>query len=381
MNPVIELIVVGGGEGTHVKLASMIQADRPHLGMRIRTVVDVLEFNELHPRMQHLIKAQGIQYVRCENGIWSEPVQKSQMSAVIVMTPNDSHYRYAKWAVMNEKCPVFIEKPVATNVDDAEFLKRMGVENPFMVYGAEYCADGKALGLSLATGNLMPDDPRFQFFQISPNMEANEIFQRFQEIGELKRVNGRLLEGQGTAGTADHRAWLLEGHHGGMIRDLSSHLFSPILDARLVTGQVVDPRVQLFRHVPDTPPGKGSPLQSIAEGETYALMEGSFVTRTNKLVPFTLEVAKYWPRHDRKLRMLFERGTALLDYEPPYRFSFESGGATCSIDLLAEPYAMALLDFAQFFRQQRDGHMDRAVEIVRFNETMRAAGVAQMNLV
>ncbi len=207
---------------------------------------------------------------------------------------------------------------------------------------------------------------------------AEEFQSRLKDCGRLKSIRGKLLEGEGTAGVADHRAWLLDGVHGGMIRDLLSHLFGPCYDAGFAGCEMMNLRVTLGYHETGQPRGTFRPLKNPKEGETYAAIEGKFLTPYGT-PDFKFEVGKYWTKHDRELVMKFENGEARLDYEKSFRFTIdELVEATVTADFYP---TLAFLDFKRFIEGKTHGHIGCAAAIVRFNETARNAGLAQLGLV
>jgi hypothetical protein len=166
-----------------------------------------------------------------------------------------------------------------------------------------------------------------------------------------------------------------------MIRDLASHLFAPLYDARLIAGKVVGARtrVTLGRWEKGMTLGIYRGLRHMYEGETYASIRGKFTAPGGSTIPFHFEVGKYWPAHNRVLRLDFLNGHAELSYEKPYRFRIEARNyPPIEMTVLADPYTLALLDFKEFVEGRRDGHVRRALAIVKFNEKMRARGIASL---
>lgn len=403
----INLVVAGAGEGTYKKLWDAITSKDPDLGMRLAVVIDVKERRDLHPRMQEILTESEAKYLRldAERGVLTEPfaipaenpsavivtppgthytyfdlftrlglVTSVDTPAAIIMTPNESHASYAETFTAADAVTL-VEKP-ATVIEHTEIrnLVKLMADRKRLFYGAEATADGKALGFLLASGSLGKRPVR-RHLTIKPEAEDTELVQAFRDLGEPLAIRGALLEGSGTAGTADHRPWLLDGRQGGMIRDLASHLFAPLFDANVINGNVFRPEVMLGRYDTGMALGTWRPLRSWDEGETYAKMDGQFETPSRRRVPFMLEVGKYWPAHERFLDVTFERGTAHFSYEPPYPFTFSSPRGVFEISVIGSPYALSLLDFKAFHEGRGEGHAERALAIVKFNELMRFVGV------
>lgn len=381
----INLIVAGGGEGTYKNLYPVTQSKNPDLGMRIHTVIDVVPHKELHPKMQDIIASESVHFIRGKEGVLI-PIPEN--SAGVVMTPNASHLPWTEYFV-SRGIPIYVEKPAATSLADLNRFLDIAARHPKLVYAAEYCVDGKGLGLLAACGSMRAGDPRNQYVTYrnhnvpqSPGRSSlsQDIVYFFRELGQLVEVCGTMLEGEGTAGTADHRAWLLEGSHGGMVRDLTSHLFGPLYDTGLVGADAFGLRVALGKHESGMALGTHRPLKSPAEGETFASIKGVFLA-PHGLVPFHFMVGKYAPKHDRVLKLGFERGSVVLDYEKPFDCRIETPRGNTTLFLKVDFYpTLALLDFKRFIEGKTHGHIGRAAAIVRLNEAAREAGLRQAGL-
>lgn len=346
--------------------------------MKLAAIVDIVPQNKLHPKTQEILGFEQAEYVLAHN-VRPETFAPVANAAGIVMTPNDSHLSYAEFFA-NLGIPVYVEKPVVTNLGDLRRFLALVSRNANLIYGAEYCTDGKGLGMLFASGAINATDPRVRYLKFNPpGITEKEIAAIFRSLGKVRKIEGTMLEGGGAAGTADHRPWLLDGIHAGMIRDLASHLFGPLYDISLASSTVVEPKVALGRYEHGEAPGTFRKLKSAEEGETYALLEGKFST-TSGIIQFHFEVGKYWPKHNRKLELFFENGYAALSYEKPFEFRIESANeAPVIITLEIEHYpTLALLDFKSFMRGQNDGHVGRAAAIVKFNETMRTVGIRNL---
>lgn len=192
----------------------------------------------------------------------------------------------------------------------------------------------------------------------------------------MRTIHGKMLEGEGTAGTADHRQWLLDGVHGGMIRDLSSHLFGVLYDCCLATSDVIGMKVELGRYEHGKPLGTWRKLKNPEEGETYASIEGYFLTPYSTPY-FKFEIGKYWHRHERELVLEFEKGQMRLSYERPFLLCVETRYRVMEVFVKADFYpTLAFLDFKRFLEGRGHGHIGRAAAIVRFNEMARKVGLA-----
>lgn len=369
----IDLVVAGAGEGVYKNLWPVTQSKDPLLGMRIVAVIDILSKDRLHPKMQEIIDQERIQYLHPDQDQLDIFLQGNAAGAGVVMTPNDSHVKYAAFFA-SHGMPVYVEKPLATSLNDLEEFLSIPAEFLKHIYCAEYCTDGKALNLLYAAGVISKDDPRSVYIS---NPEINEFY---RQIGRLISIQGKMLEGEGTTGTADHRKWLLEGKHGGMIRDLLSHLFGPLYDAGLASSEIIDLQVKLGRHDKGMSLGQWRPLKRAAEGETYAAINGRFLIPGGEPT-FHFEVGKYWPKHDRFLELVFEKGLIRMSYEKPFEIIIENGNSTITSSVTADFYpTLAFLDFKRFIEKKVHGHIGRAAAIVKLNERFRKAGLEQAGL-
>ncbi len=372
----INLIVVGGGEGFYKNLDPAIQSPELKSVMRIATVIDILPLDQLHEETQKIIRNRGIRYANSRTSR-DEDVQLGDNPAVIIMTPNDSHMDYARrFSSMKKDLPIDVEKPVATRLSDVEDLLTIAKQG--RIYAAEPTVDGKCLGLLWAAGAVPDDDPRIRYLETDLVGAGHWTVQDyFRSLGRLRYVCGAMLEGTGKAGTADHRPWLLEGKHGGMIRDLASHLFGALYDIGMGSSDIRWEEVELGRYDHGMDLGKWRPLRQWDEGETHAKMRGVMFSPCGE-IQCSFEVGKYWPSHCRFLNLTFEHGLITLSYERPFELTIETNHGTVSVKNKMEQYQiLTLIDFKEFIDGKASGHIGRAAAIVRFNEMARQFGVRQ----
>lgn len=368
-----EFIVAGGGEGTYKYLYPITQSVDPALEMKIAMIIDVLPKEKLHPKMQEIIEQENIA-VFSPDKFNPKTLVLQPYHVGAVLTPHDSHLHYMHlFASMG--MPVYAEKPLVSTLAHLNKFLKMSSKELSRIYAAEYSTEGKALAFLNSAGAISPDDPRIRYLYVPCGMRT-----LYSELGKLRHIDGKILEGEGTAGTADHRAWLLEGRHGGMIRDLFSHLFGSIYDANLVGSDMVNLKVKLGRYEKGMALGTWRRLKSAAEGETYAEITGNFVMPYG-MPSFRLEGGKYWPKHDRRLILTFEHGYVAINYEKPFETTVEVGREKLTSSFIGKSYpTMAFMDFQRFVANESHGHIGRAVSIVRFNEQARQAGLEQAGL-
>lgn len=362
------LIVAGAGEGLYKTVAGVVASTDPHLDMQIGAVIDMLPLEALHPRAQQIITEQQIPLFHPRD-LDRLPVLEN--AAGVIMTPNASHLWYTDFFTSRD-LPVYVEKPVVTSMGELRHFLTLAQAHPRLVYAAEYCNDGKAIGLLHAAGKLHPDDPRCTYLSAAP-----DICELYLRLGRLRQVRGKMLEGEGTRSTADHRLWLLDGTQGGMVRDLLSHLFGSLYDLGLADSKVVSLHVKLGKYEHWMRMGEYRPLGTAAEAETYARIEGTFLAG-NGMPTFEFEVGKYWSRNERFLRLEFDHGQITQNYEKPFGIIIETGYSRANSTVTADPYAiLAFMDFKRFMAGETDGHIGRAAAIVEFNEKIRRTGLKQ----
>ena len=131
-----------------------------------------------------------------------------------------------------------IEKPLVNNSQEVDVFRNILMVNPHLkVYALEMCIT-KLLPLYLLTGQINPDDPRWQWVEDqSGRILPRNFFNSFESrIGELQAIEGTLSEG-GDYGTADlvERSWLEKDKlRGGMLLDLGTHVLGPLVTAGLI---------------------------------------------------------------------------------------------------------------------------------------------------
>lgn len=366
----LNLIVAGGGEGFYKNLYPSVKMLKDDI--KIYGLIDIKPKEELHEKTQKIIGAEGIAYY--QNNRLDAFIDVPKNPAAIIMTPNASHLEYARLFATHD-IPVYVEKPAVVNLADLYIFLELAKKYPKLIYAAEYCVEGKALGFMFGAGMIEKSDPRLKYLSI----DGEPIPFNSGEFGRLRTISGKLLEGEGSTGTADHRRWLLDGNQAGMIRDLLSHLFGPLYDAGLVIDATLGtPEVTLGYHENGSALGTYRKLNDASEGETYARINGRFLTPRGT-PEFEFYVGKYWPKHDRVLELVFEKSYVKLNHEKPFICDVKfANWKSFSTKLNIDHYSvLSMIDFLRFCREETHGHIGRAAAIVRFNETMRAIGLEQ----
>jgi len=368
MKETVKLIVVGAGEGFYKTVASALTSTAPNFNMRVGAVIDVLPLDALHLKAQQFITEQGIPLFHPRE---LDHLPISENAAGAIMTPNAHHLWYTDFFTKHG-VPVYVEKPVVVSISELRKFLKLAEAHPRLIYAAEYCNDGKALGLLNAAGILRQDDPRRAYLNAQP-----EICDVYSQLGPLRRIYGKMLEGEGARSSVDHRLWLLDGNQGGMVRDLLSHLFGSLYDLALADSKVISLHVRLGKYEHWMRLGEYRPIARVSEGETYARIEGTFIASYG-LPTFKFEVGKYWPKNERFLQLDFEHGRATLGYEKPFELVVETNSLKTTSTVTATNYAtLSFLNFKEFLNGKTHGHIGRAAAIVEFNELVRKTGLEQ----
>lgn len=133
-----------------------------------------------------------------------------------------------------------IEKPLVSNQDEIGiFRKIVRFNTGLKVYALEMCIT-KVLPLYLLTGRISPDDPRWTWVKNQyGRVPSEKLYNSLEsQIGEIEGIDGIVLEG-GDFGIPDLvlRPWLeSDKKTGGMLLDLGTHIFSPLITAGLIAS-------------------------------------------------------------------------------------------------------------------------------------------------
>lgn len=140
-------------------------------------------------------------------------VSESGVSAVVIAAPAADHAALVRLALQADK-PVFVEKPLALEVAEAEDLARLADER----------------GLTLMVGHLLQYHPAFVTLKSMVNAG---------EIGELRHITSNRLN-PGAIRTEENALWSMAPHDFSMVLGLAGR--SP-KDVAAVRATVIDPDI------------------------------------------------------------------------------------------------------------------------------------------
>jgi predicted dehydrogenase len=230
-------------------------------------------------------------------------------SPTIIATPSLFHIPYGL-ALLERGMTVCIEKPFAACQSQvAQFdkvIEKRGTDRLFLLgyYAIEKGLAAFALGNS---GNV----PRAYLDLLEPSIEPQFVTEIRASLGQVKQIRGVLLEGAGTAGSLDHRSWVLTHSSGGNTVETFYHLVCMVLPFLGDKSRVKIADVQLSRHRLTAQRFHEDFGEQAAETFTAAKLYA------DKSIEARLVCAKYVPEslHQRWMEIEFENGRAFADFE------------------------------------------------------------------
>ena len=151
---------------------------------------------------------------------------------------------------------VLVEKPLGLNWREVFGLQALFRQTPESVLFASDHYVFKMLSLWLMAGK-----DRYEG-HLKPmheqQMELNDMWGSLEQIGQVQKVTGRLIEGgEDPAGMIGHRSWLTDPGQGGGLKDLAVHLFAGAAKLKMLQGirvtevlaEVVDEQTGMWRPV------------------------------------------------------------------------------------------------------------------------------------
>ncbi len=227
---------------------------------------------------------------------------------VVVLSPNDTHARYATLIAETGK-PIVVEKPIATTKGDLEALRKLSAAGA-PIYFSDFYVDVRAVPLMFALGFLGANDWRRGL--VSGN---TKVTNSMQDIGLIRRVHGRIAE------TYQFRAnsWLGRAEAGGVIFDMMIHLFAllkrlfPYEDLEIKHCQrlYMESDGKPGRHVASRPSGQAA--------EAFAQIQGLLVPSE---IPVLFEVEKGALTQDRHFTVQGTEGFFSQRFETDHPFQF-----------------------------------------------------------
>lgn len=225
---------------------------------------------------------------------------------VILANPTPFHVPYAS-ALLDQGAFVGIEKPYADNTAaianmDAT-VKRHGTGRIFLF--GHYALE-RALALRVLGAGGKVD--RTYLDSLTAELSHDDWYEIRHQLGNVRRIWGRILEGRGKAASLDHRPWVLSPTGGGNTLETFYHLSCMLLWV-LPSERIHIREVTLMRNHEANERFRAQ--YGTDASETFTAVS----LRVGNLVEANLIAAKYVPeRLDRRSMLVeFEHGTAFVD--------------------------------------------------------------------
>lgn len=221
------------------------------------TSVDVYESNPMLEAVAHALGAVG--FFEC----WSD---LSEYDGLILATPSSTH-RFLLEQILPFSVPIFVEKPLTTNLQDAAALKRFKTDGLFMMHIWTY-----------HPGILMLRDIAFS-----------------RELGALLGIRSTRAN------------WTSPRKETDSVWNLSPH---DLTIAKMILGYMPEPRY------------------AVAEKHNGKIR--AFIALLGKAPFFLLEVSNRYEHKLREVRVDFERGVAILENDEAGSIKILHGDAECA---------------------------------------------------
>jgi hypothetical protein len=228
---------------------------------------------------------------------------------VIIATPSPLHVPYGS-RLLESGMTVCLEKPFAASrsqvIEFDKVIKKAGTDHLFLL--GYYALEKGLASLVLARGSNIP--PAYLKLLV-PSVKPNQIAEIRASLGKVRCIRAVLLEGCGTAGQLEQRAWVLNPASGGNTVETFYHLVClalPFLDDR---QRIKIVNVELARHEKTAQWFYEKSGQQAAETLTAANL------LTDEGIEARLVCAKYVPEglHERWMEIKFDYGRAFADFE------------------------------------------------------------------
>jgi predicted dehydrogenase len=273
-----------------------------------------------------------------------------------ILTPPASHIFYLKLLEKYKKS-ILVEKPLVISPIEIDQVREIIKNNP-RIYCSDFYPDVRAI-------------PLLQWFFPERNFSLWKFVgfargsKRVWEMapsrfGKIKKIEGKLLEGQGSARSFNGREWLWDPVQGGVLLDLLYHYLT-------LSSFLFDKDFTIDNAILKTLGENGALVnweETMGKSETYANVKG----RLNQKISVDFEVGKYYGDvNERYYKILFDFGTAVMLFRKPNILYLNYKGEECEICLCGDYYKHVSLNFNKFVSTSRDEpyglkHAIRAME-------------------
>lgn len=260
-----------------------------------------------------------------------------------ILSPNNFHASQAL-DFLNRNIRFYVEKPVAIKSSEIDQLDAAVAKAKEPSYYGDYYFF-KALGLLSLMGIEMPFKEHLKIEQDYGHALRNAMDTGKPLLGNIRKIEASLLEGEGSAGTIQGREWLGDiKQGGGMLFDLMVHLtnIAGMLDLSVDT---ID-KVYLGTRTDER--GKYNPLSlyNWDTAEDFAQVQG----KTSNSIPIKFAVGKYAKAHDRYVLLEDAIGAQLklsFTTDNSVEWIDKNGTIKGKVILLADPYMLTMVDAAE----------------------------------
>lgn len=164
-------------------------------------------------------------------------------TVVLVLTPD--HYPVIQELAHAGFRKIIVEKPPVSRYGEIAKLRILQAAHPIRIFAVDQYIP-KTLPLQDLMGVLVPEDPRRSFLKIR---HGNGFSGLWSELGPIEGVSLAILEsGDFCLPDLKKRPWLrYDPEIGGMLRDLGTHAFAPLIAAGILTSDVEVCKVDLAK--------------------------------------------------------------------------------------------------------------------------------------
>ncbi|OGZ00130.1 MAG: hypothetical protein A2945_00360 [Candidatus Liptonbacteria bacterium RIFCSPLOWO2_01_FULL_52_25] len=227
-----EVVIVGTGSAFTEHYLGALMAMK---NVRVVGVVEGALTDEVanHAVVQSAWKSRSIAEIPSEHNVFE--------SIAIVLTPD--HFPVIKELVERGFRRIAVEKPLVSRDWEVEEIKRIIEWSKVSLYATDFYIQ-KLLPLLIVTGVLTPNDPRYDFVKIQGVQKNHK-----ELLGPIEGISVQIIEaGDFCLPDITKRPWLADNAEiGGMLRDLGTHIFAPLVTAGLITSDVSVHHVDMGR--------------------------------------------------------------------------------------------------------------------------------------
>lgn len=232
-----DLIVVGAGEVFEKYWLPTIQkSDKAHLagivesrGLRLWSLTKIV------PNLEEILSATSIDCI---------PDDVSRDTIVLVLTPD--HFPVVKELAEKGFQNIVVEKPLVSRDHELPLILELAEQYALKLYSVDMYLP-KAFSLAVILRKVNPADPRCGFFAIGATEETANL------LGDVEGATVSVIEcGDFGLPSLDRRPWLEhDAEVGGMLRDLGTHAFAPLVNAGLLSADAEVCSAMLAKFTPD----------------------------------------------------------------------------------------------------------------------------------